>query len=105
MKEPRRGEIWWVETPNRRRRPYLVMTRSAAIPVLNAVLAAPLTRTIRELPTELLLSSGDGVPQESVASFDNMTVIPKAHLVDRMAQLSPGRMSQACRALQAAVGC
>ena len=105
MKEPRRGEIWWVEAPNRRRRPYLVMTRSAAIPVVNAVLAAPLTRTIRDLPTELLLTSSDGVPRESVASFDNMTVIPKAYLVDRMAQLSPGRISEACRALQAAVGC
>ena len=105
MTAPRRGEIWWVEGPNRRRRPYLIMTRSAAIPVLNAVLAAPLTRTIRDIPTELLLDLADGVPQDSVASFDNMTVIPKSHLADRMTRLSPERLSDACRALQAAVGC
>lgn len=105
VKEPRRGEIWWVEAPNRGRRPYLIMTRSAAIPVLNSVLAVPLTRTIRDIPTEVPLSATDGVPHDSVASFDNMTVVPKAHLVDRMVQLSPGRISEACRALQAAVGC
>lgn len=102
---PQRGDIWWVESPSRARRPFLIMTRSAAIPVLNSVLAAPLTRTIRNLPTELPLSRADGVPQESVASFDNMTVIAKSHLVERIAKLEPVRISEACRALQAAVGC
>jgi mRNA interferase MazF len=81
------------------------MTRSAAIPVLNGVLAVPLTRTIRDIPTEVALSVADGVPQESVASFDNMTVIPKAHLVQRITRLSPHRISEACRALQTAAGC
>jgi mRNA interferase MazF len=81
------------------------MTRSAAIPVLNSVLAAPLTRTIRDIPTEVPLSIADGVPQDSVASFDNVTVIPKACLVQRICRLSPDRISEACRALQSAVGC
>ncbi len=105
VSSPTRGEIWWAESPNRARRPYLIMTRSAAIPVLNAVLAVPLTRTIRNLPTELLLSTTDGVPRESVASFDNMTVIAKSHLVERITKLEPAQISAACRALQAATGC
>lgn len=105
VKGPERGEVWWAESPNRGRRPYLIMTRSAAIPVLNAVLAAPLTRTIRSLPTELFLSTADGVPQDSVASFDNMTVIAKNHLVERITKLQPAQISAACRALQAATGC
>ncbi|MCP3973288.1 MAG: type II toxin-antitoxin system PemK/MazF family toxin [bacterium] len=102
---PARGEVWWAESPSRARRPYLIMTRSAAIPVLNSVLAAPLTMTIRNLPTELLLSTADGMPQESVASFDNMTVIAKSHLVERITKLKPAQISAACRALQAATGC
>ena len=105
MTPPRRGEIWWVEAPNRGRRPYLIMTRSSAIPVLKSVLAAPLTRTIRDIPTEVPLSAADGVHQDSVASFDNLTVIPKTCLVQRISRLSPDRISEACRALQSAVGC
>src|SRR5680860_1669414 len=56
----RRGEIWWAEVPEAGRRPLLVMTRDAAIPVLNSVLVAPVTRTIRGIPTELALSPDDG---------------------------------------------
>lgn len=60
MNQPRRGEIWWAEIEDMGRRPFLVMTRSAAIVVLNSVLAAPVTRTIRKLPTELLLGPMTG---------------------------------------------
>jgi mRNA-degrading endonuclease toxin of MazEF toxin-antitoxin module len=54
-KVPDRGQVWWGEIEQVGRRPLLIMTRSAAIPVLNSVLAAPITRTIRDLPTELRL--------------------------------------------------
>ncbi|MBV9659931.1 MAG: hypothetical protein JO337_02110 [Acidimicrobiales bacterium] len=43
MSEPRRGQVWWGEIEDVGRRPFLVMTRSAAIPVLHNVLAAPVT--------------------------------------------------------------
>lgn len=52
----RRGEIWWAEVPDTGRRPFLVLTREAAIPVLHSVVAAPVTRAIRGIPTELALS-------------------------------------------------
>lgn len=59
------------------------MTRDAAIPVLNAVLAAPITRTVRQTPTELRLGPEDGMPEECPASLDNLRVVPKANLVQR----------------------
>jgi mRNA interferase MazF len=46
-----RGEIWWVEHPDAGGRPACVLTRQAAIPVVNAVLVAPAIRTIRGIPT------------------------------------------------------
>jgi hypothetical protein len=52
---PRRGEVGWGELRDVGRRPFLVMTRDAAIPILNSVLAAPITRTVRMIPTELRL--------------------------------------------------
>jgi hypothetical protein len=54
------------------------MTRTAAIPVLHGALAAPVTRTIRNIPT---------------ASFDNLRVVAKAYLLE------------ACEALRSAVDC
>jgi len=81
------------------------MTRSAAIPVLNSVLAAPVTRTITDIPTELRLGPTDGMPTDCVASFDNLRVAPKAYLVDQICELRAARMVEACAAIQAATEC
>lgn len=105
MSRPRRGEVWWGEIEEVGRRPFLVMTRSAAIPVLHSVLAAPVTRTVRQIPTELALGPDDGMPVACAASFDNLRVVPKAYLVDRLCTLEPMRVVEACRALRAAVDC
>ncbi|HKY25062.1 MAG TPA: type II toxin-antitoxin system PemK/MazF family toxin [Gaiella sp.] len=43
---PRQGEIWWSDG-REKRRPVLVVTRTDVIPVLNWIIVAPLTRTIR----------------------------------------------------------
>lgn len=101
----RRGEVWWGELEGVGRRPFLVMTRTAAIPVLNGLLAAPLTRTIRGIPSELRLGPPDGMPAECAASFDNLRVVPKANLVERACALDEVRLAEACAALRAAVDC
>ena len=105
MSEPRRGEIWWGEIEDVGRRPFLVMTRAAAIPVLHSVLAAPLTRTVRNIPSELRLGPDDGMPTECAASFDNLRVVAKAYLVQRQCTLEPSRMAEACQAIRAAMDC
>jgi mRNA interferase MazF len=81
------------------------MTRSAAIPVLNSVIAAPITRTIRNIPTELRLGIDDGMPSECVASFDNLRVVPKAYLVSQICELHPSRLHEACAAVRTAIDC
>jgi mRNA interferase MazF len=97
--------VWWGEIEDVGRRPFLVMTRSAAIPVLHNILAAPVTRTVRNIPTEVRLGPGDGMPTECAASFDNVRVVPKAYLVERVCTLEPIRVVEACSALRAAVDC
>jgi mRNA interferase MazF len=81
------------------------MTRSAAIPVLNGVLAAPVTRTVRNIPTEVALGPDDGMPAECAAAFDNLRVVPKANLVDRICTLGSARLVEACVALRTAIDC
>ena len=105
VNEPRRGEVWWGEIEDVGRRPFLLMTRSAAIPVLHNVLAAPITRKVRGIPSEVHLGPEDGMPTDCVASFDNLRVVPKSHLTGRICALDPRRMIEACRALRAAVDC
>jgi mRNA interferase MazF len=105
VSEPQRGEVWWAEVADAGRRPFLVLTRTRAIPVLHSVVAAPLTRTTRAIPTELSLGPDDGVPMDCAASFDNVRVIPKNHLTERVCILDAVRMLEACAALRTAVDC
>jgi mRNA interferase MazF len=100
-----RGEVWWVEAPESKRRPYLVLTRSEATAVLNAVTAVPATRTVRSIPTEVALDEDDGMPQPCALSLDNLVTIPKAFFRTRITRLSIERMTEVCRALAVATGC
>jgi mRNA interferase MazF len=100
-----RGDICWVETPEDGRRPMLVLSRAEAIPVLHTVTTAVLTRTIRGIPTEVRLGTGDGVPEECVVNLDNLRHIPRAFLTEPITTLSGPRMHEVCRALAIATGC
>ena len=100
-----RSEVWWVEHPDSGRCPFLVLTRQAAIPVLNALLAVPATRTIRQIPTEVVLDAQDGMPEECALTLDNLTLVPKELFRSRITRLSVGRMREVCRALALASGC
>ena len=97
--------MWWVALPHRKRRPYLVLTRQAAIPVLTSVVAVALTRTRRSLPTEVPFDADDGLPSPCVASFDNIETLPRWAFVERIASLRPGRADEVCAALRLALDC
>ena len=105
MIQPGRGEVWWGEAADEKGRPYLVLTRDEAIPVLGTILVAPVTRTVRGIPTEVPLGSEEGLPSEGVATLDNVLTFPKAMLIRRMGVLAPSRREESCEALRAAVDC
>lgn len=100
-----RGEVWWVERPTIGRRPHLVLTRQPAIEILNALHAVPATRTVRGIPTEVLLSQDDGMPDDCALSLDNLTLVPKGFFVERICRLSAARMREVCMALSTATSC
>jgi mRNA interferase MazF len=101
----RRGEVWWYEHPQAGRRPFLILTRDEAIAVLQQVLAVPATRTIREIPTEVVVGRADGMPEACCLTLDNLTVIRRALCVERITQLSTERMREVCTALALATAC
>lgn len=100
-----RGEVWWVTSHNHSARPYLVITRPEALRVLHQVLAVPVTRTIRHIPTEVLLDVDDGMPHECALALDNTTLIPKQLFTERICRLGPAKMEEVCVALKYATGC
>lgn len=100
-----RGEVWWYEHPQAGRRPYLILTRSEALAVLNQVLAVPATRTARGIPTEVTLNPSDGMPSSCVLSLDNLSPIRPALCTDRIAELGPDKMREVCEALRVATRC
>lgn len=100
-----RGEVWWYEDAAAGRRPACILTRQAAIAVLNAVLVVPATRTRRGIPTEVALGTDDGMPEDCVLSFDNLTTVPKAYLTARITRLGPAKLAELRAALDVATDC
>lgn len=100
---PVQGDIWWAEAEDKRR-PVLIVTRSEAIPVLSWIVVAPVTRTIRGIPTEVPLDAEIGLAHTGVASFDNLQPIRKTFLTQKVGSLRNPR-SEICRSLSALADC
>ena len=78
----KRGEVRWYtfHSPDKRR-PVLILTRDSAIPALTGITIAPITSTIRNIPTEvILIPKEDGILTESAINLDNLQTVPKANL-------------------------
>lgn len=101
----RRGEVHWYtfKIPDKRR-PVLILARTSAIGYLTALAVAPITTTIRDIPSEVLLTPGDGLLTECAANLDNIQTVPKANLGPLIAVLSPARMEEVDRAIGFALG-
>jgi mRNA interferase MazF len=99
------AEIWLMETPNQKRRPVLIVSRDDVIPVLNNVVVAPLTTTLRAIPTCIRVGPDEGIDHDSVAAFDNLAAVPKSVLTTRLGQLGVGGRRQICSALEALANC
>jgi|SRR5215510_2722068 len=100
---PLQGEIWWAEADDKRR-PVLVVTRSEAIPVLTGIVVAPISRTVRNIPTEIRLGKEEGMPVYCAASFDNLDMISRNLLLHRIGQLGI-RRPEICSTLRALADC
>lgn len=100
-----RGDVRWYtfKTPDKRR-PVLILTRNSAIAVLNAVTIAPITSVIRSIPTEIILTEEDGMPNTCAANFDNIQTVPKSNIGDLVARLTARRLKEAALAVSFALG-
>lgn len=91
--------------PPEKQRPVLVLTRDSAISYLLRVTVAPITSTIRGVPSEVPLGADDGLKQPCAVNLHNVLTVSKEHLGRRLAQLDERRMREVCEALGFALGC
>ena len=93
-------EIRWAHLPAPiGRRPVLLLNRTAAYSYLNKVMVAEVTTTVRGIPQEVPLGRAEGMARASVANLDNVHVIPKGLVGDRVGRLPQAREHELKRAL------
>jgi mRNA interferase MazF len=101
----KRGEIRWYtfRTPDKRR-PVLLLTRDSVLEQLNEVIVAPVTRTIRGLSTEVVVTSEDGMPVSSAINFDHVALAQRDRLGSIICILPEARWPEVKEALLIACG-
>lgn len=101
----RRGEVRWYtfKEPDKRRL-VLVLTRTSALGYLYALTVAPITSTIRDIPSEVFLTPEDGLLADCAANMDNIQTVPEHRLGSLIASLSTEKMEEVSQAIAFALG-
>ncbi len=101
-----RGDVRLYEfAPPNKKRPVVVLTRDSAIAYLSTVTVAPITSSIRGVPSEVVLGEEDGMKAACAVNLHNAVTISRNRLGRRVAQLSSLRMGEICAALRFSLRC
>ena len=101
-----RGEVWMYEfkRPDELR-PVVVLSREEAIAVLHTVMVAPVTSTIRGIPSEVVIGVAEGLKHASAVNLDHVQTVERERLKRFLGTVGTAKMRELCRALALAVGC
>lgn len=91
--------------PPDKQRPVLVLTRDSAIGHLGTVTVAPITSTIRGVPSEVILDIGDGMKTRCAVNLHNAVTVAQTRLGRRVGNLNAERMQEVCASLRFSLGC
>ena len=95
---------WYRFAPPDKKRPVLILTRDSVLAYLGEATIAPITTTIRDIPSEVRLGPEDGAPRPCVVNCDHLQTVSKARLGKLITRLSAERMREAGRAIIFALG-
>jgi len=91
--------------PPDKKRPVVVLTRDSAIAYLSTVTVAPVTSTVRGVPSEVVLDEGDGMKASCAVNLHHAVTVSQDRLGKRVARLTSPRMNEICAALRFSLGC
>jgi mRNA interferase MazF len=91
----KRGEVRWYKfrAPDKKR-PVLILTRDSILEYLGEVTVAPITSTIRDIPSEVSLTKSDGVPRECAINFDHIQTVSKKKIGSLITTLSSEKLKE-----------
>ena len=94
------GEIRWYkfQAPDKKR-PVLILTRDSILDYLGEMTVAPVTSTIRDIPSEVFLSTEDGVKKDCVVNLDHIQTVSKKKIGARLTSLSRNKMKSVGQAI------
>lgn len=100
-----RGEVRWYRFPELdKRHPVVVLTRDSALGFLGEVTIAPVTSTIRDIPSEVVLTTDDGMPRECAINLDHLQTVTRGKLGPVITTLSDRHLRKIHDALLFALG-
>ena len=98
------GDIRWYKfvRPDKRR-PVLILTRDSVLEYLNEVTIAPITSTVRNIPSEVFLTKADGMLRDCAVNCDHLQTVPKVKIGPLITSLLPARMIDVRKAIRFAL--
>ncbi len=96
----KRGEIRWYrfKSPDKKR-PVLILTRTSIIEHLGEVTIAPITTTIRDIPSEVFLDKAEGMKRDCAVNLDHLQTVSRKKIGSRITELSARQMAEVGRAV------
>jgi mRNA interferase MazF len=100
----KRGEVRWYKfaRPDKKR-PVLILTRDTVLEYLGEVTVAPITSTVRDIPSEVFLSKADGMSRVCAVNCDHLQTVSKGNIGTFITSLSPAKMEHIGRAIRFAL--
>jgi mRNA interferase MazF len=96
----KRGEVRWYKFTNPdKKRPVLILTRDSVLEYLGEITIAPITSTIRDIPSEVFLSKADGMPRECAVNCDHLQTVSKVKIGSLITSLPSMKMADVGRAM------
>jgi mRNA interferase MazF len=95
------GEIRWYKfTKPNKKRPVLILTRNSVMEYLGEITVAPITSTVRNIPSEVFLSKIDGMPRDCAVNCDHLQTVVKEKIGSLITSLPPAKMFDVGRAIR-----
>jgi len=96
----KKGEIRWYKFINPdKKRPVLILTRNSVLEYLGEVTIAPITITVRNIPSEVPLSEADGMPRDCAVNCDHLQAVSKGKIGSLITSLPPSKMTNVGHAI------
>ena len=94
---------WYKFIQPDKKRPVLILTRDSVLEYLDEVTVAPITSTVRDIPSEVFILKGHGMPRDCAVNCDHLQTVSKGKIGSLITSLPPAKMVEVGRAIRFAL--